>query len=248
MTVHGPLAHEFRQWRAGGASTPHASVARWIVEWTAGVVAVAALSGCGGGPGHELVLAGTPVEPVAPVVEQPVGRASGWRTEATAADRARLREWRDAWVDALGQVTPGDAAMQPELFAPDRALTQPTPPPGAYRCRTFKLGRKGGKGIPLTAYGWFACSVGIEDGVLRLTKLGGSQRPVGTIFPESDTRAIFLGTMQLADERRPMRYGRDENRDMAGLVERVGARRWRLVLPYPRFESTLDLIELVPAG
>jgi hypothetical protein len=34
---------------------------------------------------------------------------------------------------------------------------------------------------------------------------------------------------------------------MAGLVERIGARRWRLVLPYPRFESTLDVIEIVPA-
>jgi hypothetical protein len=35
---------------------------------------------------------------------------------------------------------------------------------------------------------------------------------------------------------------------MTGLVERIGARRWRLVLPAPHFESGLDVVELTPAG
>ena len=35
---------------------------------------------------------------------------------------------------------------------------------------------------------------------------------------------------------------------MAGLVERIGDNRWRLVLPAPAYESMLDVIELVPAG
>ena len=35
---------------------------------------------------------------------------------------------------------------------------------------------------------------------------------------------------------------------MAGLVERIGDNRWRLVLPAPAYESLLDVIELVPAG
>jgi hypothetical protein len=43
-----------------------------------------------------------------------------------------------------------------------------------------------------------------------------------------------------------MDYGRDANRDMAGIVQRIGPRRWRLVLPYPHFESLLDVVELVP--
>src|SRR5690606_20523521 len=43
-------------------------------------------------------------------------------------------------------------------------------------------------------------------------------------------------------------YGSDRMRDMAGLVERVGDNRWRLVLPAPAYESLLDVIELVPAG
>ncbi|MDB5668625.1 MAG: hypothetical protein JWL74_1575, partial [Alphaproteobacteria bacterium] len=35
-------------------------------------------------------------------------------------------------------------------------------------------------------------------------------------------------------------------RDMAGIVERIGDRRWRIVLPRPSFESIVDVLELVP--
>ena len=68
------------------------------------------------------------------------------------------------------------------------------------------------------------------------------------LFPESDARAIFLGTLVLGDETAPLRYGQDSNRDMIGYVERIGEKRWRLVLPYPRFESLLDVVDLTPAG
>jgi len=34
---------------------------------------------------------------------------------------------------------------------------------------------------------------------------------------------------------------------VAGWVERVAGRRWRVVMPYPAFESVLDVLELVPA-
>jgi hypothetical protein len=34
---------------------------------------------------------------------------------------------------------------------------------------------------------------------------------------------------------------------LAGYIERIGDKRWRLVLPYPRFESLLDVVEIVPA-
>jgi hypothetical protein len=52
--------------------------------------------------------------------------------------------------------------------------------------------------------------------------------------------------MQLGDERRAFQYGTDQDRDLAGLVERVGDHRWRLVFPYPHFESLLDVVELTP--
>lgn len=174
-------------------------------------------------------------------------RETSWRRVATSDDRRRLRSWRDIWMRALPEARQSGGAAtiagNPALFDPDRTVRGPVPPAGFYRCRTFKLGAAGPGGLGFVAYPWFRCRV---DGRGEFAKLDGSQRPVGTIYPDTSARAVFLGTLVLGDERRPLRYGRDRNRDMAGLIERVGERRWRLVLPYPRFESLLDVIELVP--
>lgn len=131
----------------------------------------------------------------------------------------------------------------PALFSPDRALPGAEPPPGLYRCRTHKLGGRTGL-LPYVAYPFFRCRVEADG---SFTKLDGSQRPVGRIHRDRAARAVFLGTMLLGDEVRPLRYGRDQRRDLAAWVERVGERRWRMAFPYPHFESTLDLVELVPA-
>jgi len=73
------------------------------------------------------------------------------------------------------------------------------------------------------------------------------QRPVGTIFADNGRRMIFLGTMMFGDETRALRYSRDQQRNMIGIVERVGDARWRLVFPRPHYESLLDVIELTPS-
>lgn len=173
--------------------------------------------------------------------------AQGWRAVATADDRRRLREWRDVWMAALPQARRGGGgptiAAEGALFNPDRALSDPVPPAGDYRCRTFKLGAQRPGGLGFVAYPAFRCRVGADGG---FAKLDGSQRPVGAIHPHTSGRAVFLGALVLGDERRAMRYGRDRERDMAGLVERVGERRWRMSFPYPRFESLLDVVELTP--
>lgn len=188
-----------------------------------------------------------------PAAATPAAVADGldWRTVATPADRQRLRDWRTAWMAALPQARVVDAdgiAAQGALFAPDVALNAPAPPPGNYRCRVFKLGAKDGGPRGFTAHPPFACRLTREHGALAFTKLTGSQRPVGHVYPDGTQRAVFLGSLVLGDERGAMRYGTDAQRDMAGWVERIGARRWRVVLPYPRFESLLDVVELVPAG
>lgn len=174
-----------------------------------------------------------------------------WRKVATANDRARLRSWRDAWMSALAEArAAGDAAAisrQGALFEVDRALAQPRPPAGDYRCRVFKLGGKRPAAPDFTAYPAFACRIDDEGEVASFHKASGSQRPVGLMFDDRSGRGVFLGTMMLGDETRPIDYGRDAARDMAGYVERVGEKRWRIVLPWPKFESTLDVIELVPA-
>ncbi|WP_234419352.1 DUF4893 domain-containing protein [Sphingomonas sp. EC-HK361] len=175
-----------------------------------------------------------------------------WRAHVTTADRIRLRGWRSAWMTALDQARTaghgGDLAADAALFDPDRMLADPLPPAGDYRCRVVKLGSRAGVGLGYVAYPAFRCRIDSEDGALHFAKLTGSQRPVGTIYTSEPTRGVFLGTVVLGDESRTIDYGRDTTRDMAGFVERIGTRRWRMVLPYPAFESTLDVIELVPAG
>ena len=174
-----------------------------------------------------------------------------WRQVATEDDRRRLREWREAFVEALaearGSGNEADIAREGALLEPDAALPGARLPAGDYRCRTIKLGSRRESDLNFIAYPAFRCRVAPgADGLMHFTKLTGSQRPVGRMFFEHDTRQIFLGAMQLGDETRALRYGRDRERNMAGIVERVGERRWRILLPYPHFESTLDVIELAP--
>lgn len=176
----------------------------------------------------------------------PADAGPGWRQVVTSDDRRRLRRWRDAWDEALAAARAGGGAAaiaaDPVLFDPDAARTFVMPPPGSYRCRTVKLGSRGA-GLSYVAYPFFTCRVGADG---RFTKVDGSQRPVGRIHRVDGTRAVFLGTLALGDERRALPYGRDRLRDLAARVERIGSRRWRLVFPYPHYESLLDLIELVP--
>lgn len=174
-----------------------------------------------------------------------------WRQAATDADRLRLRGWRKAWDEALPKARVADAraiAADATLFDPDRALPDAAPPPGNYRCRTYKLGAKGTGMRDFTAYPWFDCRIADEGNVRSFHKITGSQRPTGLLFTDSPARNIFLGTLVLGDETSPLRYGTDASRDMAGYLERIGEKRWRLVFPYPRFESLLDVVELVPAS
>jgi hypothetical protein len=209
-----------------------------MIKWMLPVTAALAfgLSGCG-------------VYREATSASLPVGVS--WQRVATSADRARIRDWRRAWDQALPlarKAEPGIIAGEPLLFDPDRALTDPALPQGAYRCRTFKLGGAGTAMRDFTAYPWFDCRIADEGEVKSLHKVTGSQRPTGLIFPHSPTRQIFLGTLVLGDETAPLRYGLDPNRDMIGYIERIAPRRWRLVFPHPRFESVVDVVELVPAG
>ncbi len=200
------------------------------------IVSLLLATACGGGGGDR---------PASPI-------PLGWRGIATEADRERVRTWRDAWMQGLAKVTtPADRARVAAggvLFQPDAALIPPAPPPGDYRCRVTKLGAKIAGGMDYVAYPAFTCRIALEGDVLSFAKIDGSQRPVGLLLPDDGGRLVFLGTMILGDERHALDYGRDPERDMVGLFERVGPRRWRLVMPFPRWESTVDVMELVPAG
>ena len=179
--------------------------------------------------------------------------AVDWRNVATGSDRERLRGWRDAWTEGLAAARTGsDKELRAEgaLLDPDSALVNAAPAAGDYRCRTIKIGAKSEGLLDYVAYPAFACRIGTADaqGTMTFTKLTGSQRPVGRLFPDNARRMIFLGTIQLGDERAVLRYGRDTDRDMIAILERIGDRRWRLVFPYPHFESLVDVIELIPSS
>ena len=173
-----------------------------------------------------------------------------WRLVATADDRARLRDWRDAFMEGLREARAAghaaEIAGEGPLLDPDSALGGGPIPNAQYRCRMIKLGAKGEGLLPYIAYPAFTCRVRQEKALQGFAKLTGSQRQVGLIFPGDALRQVFLGTLLLGDEARTMQYGRDQERDVAGFVERIGPGRWRLIMPRPHFESDIDVLELVP--
>jgi hypothetical protein len=213
-----------------------------------------------------LALAACAAQAKRPAATAPAASPMSWRSLATPDDRKRLRDWRSAWVEALGKARTGHAAQvatEGDLLDPDAAaLGDVTPPSGDYRCRLVKLGGQSPEVPDFVAYGPFDCRVGAgaaaagnaaapagpgDAGALPFAAIGGLQRPIGRLFPDTPRRLMFLGTLQLGDEKGILRYGHDKERDVAGLLQRIGERRWRLVLPRPHFESTLDVVEIVPA-
>jgi len=175
---------------------------------------------------------------------------SDWRRIASEADRTRLREWRSTFVAALGAARraghSAEIAREGALLEPDATLGGPIPN-GDYRCRVTKLGAQSQGMLDYVAYPAFACRVSQERELQRLEKLSGSQRQIGLVFPNDAMRQVFLGALVLGDESRALQYGQDETRNVAGFVERIGPRRWRLIMPQPHFESQMDVMELVPA-
>ena len=173
-----------------------------------------------------------------------------WRSAATDHDRQRLRDWRKGFAEAVARARaagPGaDSAREGALLDPDAAIGEVPIPNGDYRCRVIKLGAKTPGLLDFVAYPPFRCRIRPERSVQGFAKLSGSQRPVGLIFPGDGLRQVFLGTLVLGDESRAMQYGRDAERDLAAFVEKIGPNRWRMVLPYPAFESLTDVIELIP--
>ncbi|MBN8806833.1 MAG: DUF4893 domain-containing protein [Sphingomonas sp.] len=177
---------------------------------------------------------------------------TNWRNVVAEHDAISLRNTRQAWIDALAKARAGGAgariAAEGALFDFDRAQPKVKLPVGEYRCRVFKLGAKAAGNLDFVAYPWAHCQVTADGPLTHLTKLDGAQRQDGRLYDDGTARQVFLGTLALADETKWLTYGRDTLRDVAGMVERVGPARWRIAIPYPKFESMLDVIELVPAS
>jgi hypothetical protein len=218
----------------------------------AGLGLVLALSACATTPPPP-----PPPSPAYPAPPAPPGSGGAtqldWRAIITPADRDRYQRREAAWHLALDQARrqpgSGDLTSLGALIDPDAALRGPAPSPGDYRCRTVKLGSQGGPdGLGYVVYGWFGCRIEQTPRGLKFVKVTGSQRPSGLLFPEDAVHMILLGSMSLASEPAANSYGQRPERDLVAVLERIGDRRWRVVIPWPESESNLDLIELVPAA
>ena len=186
-------------------------------------------------------------------VEVVTTKADAWLRIASAADRGRIDRVASAWVDGLAEARVGAGreaiAEEGDLLKPAAALARPAPTPGSYRCRLITLGRLAGKGPRFEKYKPFFCYIEVEDDLFTIVKQTGSQRPAGRLWEDDiATRLVFLGTLALGSEEEARAYGDDPKRDMAGIFERVGPFRWRLVIPYPQDGAKLDIFELTPVA
>lgn len=180
------------------------------------------------------------------------GGTDDWRTVVSTADASLLGRLDQAW--RLGRAEAEDAGFADQVEAlgplvdPNAGLTgRLQPPPGTYRCRTIKLGRRvEGQGLAYVAYPFFACSVELTPGGdLILSKTTGSQRTRGLLYPDADRRLVYVGAQAWGDEAHFPRYGQDRERDQVGVLERIGDQRWRLAIPWPKQEAKLELLEIV---
>ena len=195
----------------------------------------------------------TPVGDAAPAPaagEQ--GGVSDWRQVASTADAANLGRLDQAWRLGRAEAEDRGFASQVEALGP---LVDPMagqagrlqPSPGTYRCRTIKLGSKAEGGLAYVAYPFFRCTIELTPGGdLILTKTTGSQRTRGLLYPDTDNRLVFIGAQAWGmDETGFPAYGARPERDQVGVFERIGSERWRMVVPWPRVESKLEILELV---
>lgn len=175
---------------------------------------------------------------------------NNWAMIATPGDTDRLRRVGAAWTAALTQARPRYAAAiarEGALLDPAGALTRVAPSPGQYRCRVIVLGNGPGRRRPaLQAFKPQTCFVQAEEKLLVLMKATGTALPGGRLWEDGDRRMIFLGAMAGRPGAAAPAYGGDARRDRAGIFERVGDFRWRLVTPWQAGGPPIEVMELVP--
>lgn len=207
--------------------------------------AVALLGGCDLATKRPRSAANVSVEAPSP--------SDAWKQVAAAGDQDRIDRLGLAWQEALMEAKPkfGKAiSAEGELLKPRSGLPRPQPTPGSYNCRLISLGAKDSKSPPFEKFKPFFCYVlSDDDGVLTIVKQTGSQRPAGRLWEDDDpNRMIFLGSLALGDEKEPLAYREDPERDMAGVFERFAPFKWRLVIPWPRSGAKLEVFELTPVA
>jgi hypothetical protein len=176
-----------------------------------------------------------------------------WKAVASPGDQDRIDRLGLAWQQSLMEAKKKykkDVAAEGDLLEARAALPRPQPTPGSYNCRMISIGTTDSKSPAFQKFKPFFCYVlADDDGVLTIVKQTGSQRPAGRLWEDDDPRRmIFLGSLALGDEKEPLAYLDDPSRDMAGVFERIGPFKWRLVIPWPQNGPMLEVFELTPVA
>ncbi|WP_185829310.1 DUF4893 domain-containing protein [Sphingomonas ginkgonis] len=210
------------------------------------VSGVLALGGCE-------TLGKHPYKPKPSVSVEPPSPSDKWIGLANPDDRDRIARVEAAWTAALADARAGGAAddisKEGLLLKPAAALPRPAPTPGSYNCRLVKVGNYTRKTKAFERFKPFFCYVEVDGDELTIVKQTGSQRPAGRLYADDRAdRLVYLGSLALGSEDQPLAYGESSARNMAGVFQRIGAFQWRLVIPWPRSQSKLDVFELTPVA
>jgi hypothetical protein len=175
---------------------------------------------------------------------------AGWRDQASGFDAHRLSQLDESRAKGLDEAsrgaTPSDLDAIHSVLDARIATATPSKIVGIWHCRTIKLG-----GItPNVIYSWFNCRISEHGKALYFEKLSGSQRTSGWLHPEGHGY-VYLGASYVTGEK-PHRYSGNGAEagaaatpdDQIGYLSFLADGRARLELPYPRLESTFDVIEL----
>ena len=190
--------------------------------------------------------------------------AKSWQATATSADRKRLARLWEAWTHALAEVEASGQTVEMTGLGPvvvpdaatmhantaDRLATPakgPLPASGDYRCRTIRLGHHGDTATAarVQAGDTVPCRIEMRGSALWFEQEVGANRLGGRLFVDGD-RMVFLGAPALRGEMGVMPYGADPERNAIGALRALGPQQWRLELPWPAWQSNLDLVEITP--
>jgi hypothetical protein len=175
-----------------------------------------------------------------------------WREVASADSEAAIDGLPARWSEALDEARRAGLrrtlAGAGALLDPGTRLPRAAPAPGSYRCRLIRIGAGAARGRAYSASRPAFCFVGVEGDQLSLTTEIAVRRLGGYLWEETGgARLVFLGTAVPAGAKSAGAYGENAAGDVAGLVERVGPFRYRLVVPGGAGEAKLMIFDLVAA-
>ena len=173
---------------------------------------------------------------------------AGWQDDASAYDVGRLAKLDEARAKGLAEAQAGrDIGLIRAVVDAEARPTSARWLEGDWHCRTIKLGGMS----PDIVYSWFHCRIGRRGDHLFFSKLNGTQRLNGVLYPHESGGFVLLGALSAKGEP-PHRYSGNGPSagaaatpdDAIGLLESTGRSSARIEFPYPVQESTFDVIEL----